>query len=589
MTIIDQSELKGKIRDQPIDETLRSLLSKAGSASGIDTIFVVSGGQPGSTGRTTGSTRHNNGQAADLYVVVGDKKQAFSDKKAPEVIQKFITACAAYGANGIGAGVGYMGPNTLHVGFGIDESDRRKIVWGANGRAKNAPEWLREAANSGWYSPPGWVYDLEDDEVEDLPENADVILGRPASTLVDIPARFNEEVILAAQESQREWGIPTSVTLAQWAIESAYGTRMPPGSNNPFGIKARAGEASVQVWTTEFVGGRLRKVLAEFRSFPSLEAAFSRHARLLGKGSPYADARKFLDDPDKFADALTGVYATDPQYGTKLKSIMKSNNLYAFNVEREASSINTKASLEKVMSNYLFEGHQDKMAVEGLQRKLTSLGYKLGKIDGLFGPLTTEALLAFQNENGIPTTGVVDDVTQSALNSAQPRRFGKEREAMTEKELALAGSRTMINARRGRFLSWVLGAFGVLGVGNSTIVNSAPETASTSSPVLDSLPADFATQYPGLAALIESLSSSSNVTQPQMRTVFDLLPQFFANDTVLQTAMQGVATVGASLLPGFGGSVGVLAAGLLGRLFANKVADARLGDHRSGGNLNPLE
>ena len=47
-----------------------------------------------------------------------------------------------------------------------------------------------------------------------------------------------DAVIRAAQASQTRWGIPASVTLAQWALESAWGSRMPPGSNNPFGIKA---------------------------------------------------------------------------------------------------------------------------------------------------------------------------------------------------------------------------------------------------------------------------------------------------------------------------------------------------------------
>jgi flagellum-specific peptidoglycan hydrolase FlgJ len=39
---------------------------------------------------------------------------------------------------------------------------------------------------------------------------------------------------------------------------------------------------------------------------------------------------KHKDNPDEFARQLTGVYATDPNYGSSLISIMKANNLYSY-------------------------------------------------------------------------------------------------------------------------------------------------------------------------------------------------------------------------------------------------------------------
>ena len=38
-------------------------------------------------------------------------------------------------------------------------------------------------------------------------------------------------------------------------------------------------------------------------------------------------AMEVVKDPDRFADALTGVYATDPQYGTTLKWVMENYRL----------------------------------------------------------------------------------------------------------------------------------------------------------------------------------------------------------------------------------------------------------------------
>jgi len=139
-----------------------------------------------------------------------------------------------------------------------------------------------------------------------------------------IPSPF---VVTAAQAAQRKWSLPSSVSIAQYALESGWGQHMPPGSNNPFGIKALPGQPSVSVPTREFTGGRYVTVQAAFAAFPSLVEAFDAHARLLAVGTPYARARALLPDVFKFVDALTGVYATDPNYGAELTEIIRGDNL----------------------------------------------------------------------------------------------------------------------------------------------------------------------------------------------------------------------------------------------------------------------
>ena len=135
------------------------------------------------------------------------------------------------------------------------------------------------------------------------------------------------DVIAAAKAAQKTWKIPASISIAQYALESGWGAHMPPGSNNPFGIKALPGQPSVTVPTREFVHGRYITIQAPFRAFASLAEAFDLHAKLLAQGRPYAAARMTLPDPEKFANALTGVYATDPHYGTSLIAIMRGSNL----------------------------------------------------------------------------------------------------------------------------------------------------------------------------------------------------------------------------------------------------------------------
>lgn len=130
------------------------------------------------------------------------------------------------------------------------------------------------------------------------------------------------DVAAAAVASFKSWRVPASVTLAQWAVESAWGAAIPPGSNNPFGIKAQPGEPQVESPTREVENGKSVVVTAQFRKFANLSEAFDVHGKLLATAPQYRAAMAKLPDVDGFADALTGVYATDPQYGLTLKFVI---------------------------------------------------------------------------------------------------------------------------------------------------------------------------------------------------------------------------------------------------------------------------
>jgi peptidoglycan hydrolase-like protein with peptidoglycan-binding domain len=56
--------------------------------------------------------------------------------------------------------------------------------------------------------------------------------------------------------------------------------------------------------------------------------------------------------------------------------------------------------------------------VEELQNRLTELDYYDGPVTGYFGPLTEEAVIRFQQDNGLVADGVVGPSTQAALASA---------------------------------------------------------------------------------------------------------------------------------------------------------------------------
>ncbi len=53
--------------------------------------------------------------------------------------------------------------------------------------------------------------------------------------------------------------------------------------------------------------------------------------------------------------------------------------------------------------------------VEAAQMRLKQLGYFVGKVDGINGPRTSNALAAFQRNNGLMVTGNYDYYTQASL------------------------------------------------------------------------------------------------------------------------------------------------------------------------------
>lgn len=140
-----------------------------------------------------------------------------------------------------------------------------------------------------------------------------------------------QAAIVAARAAQNKWGIPASISLAQWALESGWGQHA-CAPHNYFGMKAKPGQSCATVPTREVYKGHSVIIMAAFRAFASDDEAFDEHARLLATAPVYGHARAALPDPFKFADALTGTYATDPKYGALLGSIIRGSNLERYDL-----------------------------------------------------------------------------------------------------------------------------------------------------------------------------------------------------------------------------------------------------------------
>ncbi|MEX2155091.1 MAG: glucosaminidase domain-containing protein [Gemmatimonadaceae bacterium] len=139
----------------------------------------------------------------------------------------------------------------------------------------------------------------------------------------------------AEATSRRVAGYPPAlqpVSVAQFLLESAWGAADCGGARNYFGIKARGDEPFVERQTREVVRGKTLVTKARFRKFASIEECFVAHALLIttrrrGDRLIYEKAMAHPLSPVAFAHALTGIYATDPEYGTKLVRAMRDRGL----------------------------------------------------------------------------------------------------------------------------------------------------------------------------------------------------------------------------------------------------------------------
>lgn len=134
----------------------------------------------------------------------------------------------------------------------------------------------------------------------------------------------------------KDKGLFPSIAIAQAALETGYGssTLGYPPVYNLFGIKAPDGAPEseyIAVWTTEYDSNQNPyDIIDKFKKFKNYEDAFQYYANLFTRNAwltkfykPVVDAKT----PEEAAEALTGRYATDPNYGSKLLQIIEKYQL----------------------------------------------------------------------------------------------------------------------------------------------------------------------------------------------------------------------------------------------------------------------
>jgi len=132
-------------------------------------------------------------------------------------------------------------------------------------------------------------------------------------------ANFSPEVIRLAQESEKKYGVPASVTLAQYATESAYGkSTLAQSAHNYFGM------------TGSNDGNYVIRNGRKWQRFDSMAESFDKHGQLLAKPL-YSTKTKNAKSVDEYIDAIAETYAPTSDGNAGIadlwKKIIRQNNL----------------------------------------------------------------------------------------------------------------------------------------------------------------------------------------------------------------------------------------------------------------------
>lgn len=186
---------------------------------------------------------------------------------------------------------------------------------------------------------------LSDKTAPAAPTAATTGVTPAAPVTAQTPAEFVNRVMPTIRRAAAALGVNPLGMLAQAALETGWGQRMPrtadgSSSLNLFGIKA--GEqwtgARATADSVEFTNGVATPRRTTFRAYGSIEESVSDFANLLKSSPRYRDAIAAGGDAQGYIHGIAkSGYATDPEYGNKLNQILSSGTLQAALTPRTAA------------------------------------------------------------------------------------------------------------------------------------------------------------------------------------------------------------------------------------------------------------
>ena len=147
---------------------------------------------------------------------------------------------------------------------------------------------------------------------------------------------FIADIAPAAQQMQANYGVHSSISIAQAILESDWGeSELSAVYNNLYGMKGDNPGNTVLLSTSEYYNGEWITIQAKFRVYDSWAESIQDHALLFVNGTTW--------NPNQYAAVLQAStyqeaaqalqdcgYATDPDYAEKLIAVIEQYALYEY-------------------------------------------------------------------------------------------------------------------------------------------------------------------------------------------------------------------------------------------------------------------
>jgi len=215
-----------------------------------------------------------------------------------------------------------------------------------------------------------------------------------------------------------KFGILPSVAAGQAALESAWGgSGLATKYNNLFGIKGSYQGNTAMMNTWEVYGGKRYDITDGFRAYPDQATSILDYGVFLTVNKRYAKAIGLKDYKSQIKAIHNAGYATDPQYSTKVISIIEKYGIASWDIEvLQERKTETKATISKDDGKAIvpYPGKVIKKGSTGKDVERIQRAVKVS-VDGKYGTKTEAAVRAYQKRQKLKVDGKVGPKTWNRM------------------------------------------------------------------------------------------------------------------------------------------------------------------------------